>query len=516
MDNPYPMTPKNEFTTPRKRMSYFNSKNSNYYKQGTRYNPSEIHPSSCTTVYDEGDNNIRILSSPTPSQENQNKPSFMLINNLTSTPNNKSNVPSKDRLTKKLSTMSLKENINLNQEDLKKNDEVEFIATTPEDELKRKNSNDDKINGKVTTEFTIKPIQRQNSMVLTREQLKQMSKEKEKEKIPLHKNSEEITESLKKENDGETLDDDLKNIMIQGIDSNKSSDIEIVKINHENTEPAPENSSRKPERKKNKKRRKKKKNVLLSPKEGYSNPLNSSQKSEEIIKNIKVGQALMGPGNQQHPHEMNKEKSENHPDHKKINKSFITATSITESDKQKKKNKVKKKRSKRRETIIPETPSVIRSDLSSPEENKQGASPKEKKVYIWKTNYQNHENVANVDNQNQNPSFIFGDNDEEEEEDDLDISKEIKKSVVTGNKEIIHGNKKQEEEEEEEEEEKESIVVKDHDITINDNDIDIIEVIKNVSNSDTNNTIKFKKTKQQTLFNYTNSRNEMTSSPINR
>jgi len=557
MDNPYPRTPKNEFTTPRKRMNYFNNKNMNNYRQGTTH-VSEIHPSSCTTVYDENDNNIRILSSPTPSQENQSKPSFMLINNFTSTPN-KPSVASKDRLTKKLSTMSLKENINLNQEDLK-NNEVEFIATTPEDEIKRKNNND-KIKNNPTSEFTVKPIQRQNSMVLTREQLKQMTKPKEKEKIHINKNLEEKNESPRKENNIETLDEDLKNIMIQGIDSNKSSDIEIVKINKEN-ETTPENSTKKIKRRKNKK---KKKNVLLSPsdrilkelcessdielnnkldmntdddgnsdddddsdddsqvsdefnEEAYSNPLNSSQKSEEIIKNVKVGQALMNPDNQQQ-NEEDKEKSENAQDPKKTNKSS-TSSKNTDSDKKKKKSKPKKK-SRRRETIIPETPSAIRSDSSGQEgkysKNKDEVPPGEKKVYIWKTNYQNTDNINNDDNQN--PSFMFEDND------DLDISKEIKKISENAinvenndnNNELLKSHDGNNEIINDDEKEQEKDIVKDHDITIYDNDIDIIEVIKNVNNNDiNNNTVKFKKTKQQTLYNYTNSRNEINSSPTNR
>jgi len=523
----------------------------NNYRQGTMHNASEIHPSSCTTVYDEGDNNIRILSSPIHSQEIQNKTSFMISNNLTSTPNK---LPSKDLFTKKLSTVSLKENIDLNQENLRNNDNVEYVATTPEDEIKKKNSNDNTNNNNSTSDFTIKPIQKQNSMVLSREQLKQMTKEKEKEKTHhIDKISKESKESPKIENI-DTLDEDLKNIPVQEIDSHKSSDIEAVKSNKEN-ETSPENSVKKAKRKRNKK---KKKNILLSPsdrilkelcessdielnnsldidtddddddvnsidnsqdtddEESYSNPLNSSQKSEEIVKNIntiQLGKVLLNPG-ELPQNEMNIESSENNKDQKDLNK--INPSKKSESDKKKKKNKSKKK-SKRRETIIPETPSAIRTDSSDNEDkylnNKDGLPPEEKKVYIWKTNYQKAENVGIPDLQNQ--SLMFDDND------DLDISKEMKKinsnynnidnkannddNIILlkspiGNKEITNNGKKQEEDE----------IIKDHDITINDNDINIIEVLKSMNNIDTNNTMKFKKTKQQTLYNYTNT------SPTNR
>jgi len=109
------------------------------FRQGT-INNVEIHPSSCTTVYDEGDNNIRILSSPTPSQENQNKPSFILSDNLTSTPNQSKYL--KEKLSKKLTTLSIKkENNNFNQNNMSQshNEVVEYVATSQNDKIKSNN-----------------------------------------------------------------------------------------------------------------------------------------------------------------------------------------------------------------------------------------------------------------------------------------------------------------------------------------------------------------------------------------
>ncbi|ORX51753.1 hypothetical protein BCR36DRAFT_287607 [Piromyces finnis] len=93
--------------------------------------------------------------------------------------------------------------------------------------------------------------------------------------------------------------------------------------------------------------------------------------------------------------------------------------------------------------------------------------------------------------------------DREREEEQNEIDNEFNE-----NKELINNGKKQENE-----------IVKDHDrLTDENSDNDSIEVVtaahKNGNTIDTSNIMKFKKTKQQTLFNYTNAiRNEDPSSP---
>jgi len=112
-----------------------------------------------------------------------------------------------------------------------------------------------------------------------------------------------------------------------------------------------------------------------------------------------------------------------------------------------------------------------------------------------------------------------------EDNDDLDITKEMEKHDFGNKKEDFNGNRISKNENnlnnknnnynDNDNNNNDNKILKDHDITINDNDdVDIVEIIKNV-NIDNNNNIKTKKVKQQTLYNYTNLKNENNSPLFN-
>eukprot|EP00833_Pecoramyces_ruminatium_P000300 jgi/Orpsp1_1/1174332/evm.model.c7180000049711.1 len=351
------------------------------------------------------------------------------------------------------------------------------------------NNNNNNIN-----EMIIKPLQRQNSMVLSKEQLKEMSKSKPKEKVRMS-NTEGIF-NIKKE-DNETVDIDLKNAIVQGIDSNKSDEINIVEesiLQEKDTSSAESSTSKSTlksksksksktktsEKKKNKKR--KKKNILLSPSDKIlkelcessdvelndsnlslndsdddsdddslsdddsnsivdnihdhhqdqdklkdpnlnsngdeENQLNSSQRSEEIVKNINtinIGKALINSksaatvllnnGKNNNTEQVESVQQQQQQQQQQSIKKNRKSTKPTDNNKTNKKSKSKSKK-KRRETIIPETPSIrSESEDENPFSkilNEDSREDEERKVYIWKTNYEVHKNEDDDDNERLN------------------------------------------------------------------------------------------------------------------
>ncbi|KAL6635464.1 hypothetical protein U3516DRAFT_807708 [Neocallimastix sp. 'constans'] len=203
-----------EFITPKKKISY--NRNPNYFKQDNIFN-NEIHLSSCTTVFDEGDNNIRILSSPTPSQENQIKSFLVISDNPTSTSTRRKST--RDSISRQMSNMSLKENLDINQDEFVKETDNNYKdsinSNTKPDEMNCDDThppNTKSNNNDSTKETNQRPLQRQNSMVLSKEQLIEMTESKQKEKIHLISKSKDEKNKIKNE-DMDTIDKDLKNII---------------------------------------------------------------------------------------------------------------------------------------------------------------------------------------------------------------------------------------------------------------------------------------------------------------
>jgi len=644
---------RNEFMTPKKKMLYVANNNSNNnnnnsnnnnnnrvpinIRQGSIYG-NEMHPSSCTTVYDEGDNHIRILSSPTASQDYQNnKPSFMLGNNLTSTPNERSS--SKEYISKKFSSMSLKENMNINNDEIMKesNDSYKFATNSKNEsgESKKSNSNTGHVNSSddETEGMVDKPLQKQNSMVLSKEQIKEMTKSKPKEKIRLSS-----VDGIHKKVDKESMEDDLKNAIVQAIDSDqietmevdhkKIKQEEINAISSESSASKSKTSDKKKNKNQKKKKKKKKKNILLSPSdkilkelcessdaelkdsnlplndlesddesdtdtdedinnmirnvhdqdkklkdpyyEDEEMQLNSSQRSEEIIKNINIDQDLINDKSKttvllnevktSTSEEEEEEEEEDNDNNKKSIKRNVTSAAATttpkNNNKPNKKSKSKPKK-KRRETIIPETPSIRSDSEDDPPFSKilsdDGKENEEKKVYIWKTNYKIQEgNDDEIINNQKNETFMF-DDDNDLDLDSMDNDHHHTTTTTTtttnnnnnnnntthennnnsnnnSNNNIIHhiidnenANKKMMDNNNNNnnnnnKKKKNSILVEDNDENNNQNnnnigknnsledDVDIIEVIRN--NNNFNNALKIRKTKQQTLFNFANVKSE--------
>jgi hypothetical protein len=611
--------------TPKKRASYNSNlnynRNSNYIKQGNIYNNNnnnnnnnEVHPSSCTTVYDEADNNIRILSSPTPSQENQNKPSFMLTaNNLTSTPNRRNS--SKESISRKLSNMSLKENMNLNQDEANGNYKYVINTDIEPDEINPNNDNPSLLKYN-TKEMNNISLQRQNSVILSKEQLKgKITESKQKEKGQFIRKSFDEKKTSKNE-DIVAMNNELIDIITQENNSKQAKNIDIVKesifITDKDTTSSESSKSKSlseknKNRNKNKKKKKKKKNILLSPSdkilkelcESSDNELNesnlsitdddddddgdstdsnsdddnddnkneknhnynkfkessngdedinSSQRSEEIIKNINsinIGKALIQTASSTD----NEKKSS-----RKSSKASTTTTTTTTDTDKKNKSKAKKKR---RETIIPETPSTNQS--SSEDENpfskilndedlkNEGEEEVEKKVYIWKTNYQPHENEEERLNNQKNESTFMFDDDNDIDLDDITTNNfnnennsnnnennnnyiEAKSNInidTNNNNNNNNNNNKNNNNNNSNSKNNGSSSISNVPLNNNDtnhhgnsvkkeedDDINIVEVIKGNRNFNfNNNSMRNKKAKQQTLFNFT--KNENNTTPFN-